>query len=711
MPSTVLCLLGSLLLAQAAPSDPKPFPGAVSRWEGFVRHDFDLDGANVIVVEPEDPLPGRPWAWRGEFFGAYANADAELVRRGWHLVSVSAPDLFGAPAAMTRWERLHEVMVQDHGLAPKPALIGLSRGALYCMAWAAKHPDRTLLVYLDNGVCDFKSWPGGRPKGLGTGQGSPEEWAKLLQAYGFRDDAEAIAARVNPVDSLAPLAGARIPLLLVYGDSDRVVPHRENSERVYDRYRALGGPVERIVKPGQDHHPHGLTDPRPIVDFFESVRVPVAFRITDPGGTARFAAQSPAPAFGAADPALPTIAIDRTQAFQSIDGFGYTLTGGSAELLSRMTPDRRAALLQELFATEGDGIGVSYLRLSIGASDLDGRVFSYDDGAADPELTRFSLDPDRAHLIPVLKQILAIVPDLKLMASPWSPPAWMKTNGSSVGGSLKPEFQAAYAAYFVKYLQGMRAEGVRIDAVTVQNEPLHGGNNPSLLMTAAEQAGFIKHHLGPAFRKAGLDTKIVIYDHNCDRPDYPIAILDDPEAAQFIDGTAFHLYGGKIDAMAQVHDAHPDKHLYFTEQWIGAPGDLRGDLAWHTRELIVGATRHWARTVLEWNLASDPKQEPHTPGGCDRCLGALTLDGDAVTRNPAYYIVAHAAKSVRPGSVRIASDAVAGLPNVAFTTPDGRTVLIVLNDSPAPRSFTVRDGDRTLPLSLPPGAVGTCTWR
>ena len=165
------------------------------------------------------------------------------------------------------------MLVKDHGLTPKPALIGLSRGALYCMAWAATHPDKTLAVYLDNGVCDFKSWPGGKPKGLGTGQGSPEEWLKLLKAYDFKDDREAIASKLNPVDSLEPLAKAKIPILLVYGDSDKAVPHRENSEVVYDRYKALGGPVERIVKPGQDHHPHGLTDPQPIVEFFEKVRM------------------------------------------------------------------------------------------------------------------------------------------------------------------------------------------------------------------------------------------------------------------------------------------------------------------------------------------------------------------------------------------------------------------------------------------------------
>jgi pimeloyl-ACP methyl ester carboxylesterase len=265
-----LTLLASCPIARA--DEPRPFPGQAGRWEGFVRHDFRVDGDDVIVVEPAKPLPGRPWAWRGEFFGAFPNADLELLKHGWHLAYLGVPDQFGSPRAVARWEKFYDVLVKDHQLSPRPALIGLSRGALYCMAWAAAHPDRTLLVYLDNGVCDFKSWPGGKPKGLGTGSGSPVEWSKLLRAYDFKDDREAISYKLNPVDNLSPLAEARIPILLVYGDRDRTVPHLENSEVVYVRYKALGGPVERIVKPGQDHHPHGLADPIPIVEFFEKQR-------------------------------------------------------------------------------------------------------------------------------------------------------------------------------------------------------------------------------------------------------------------------------------------------------------------------------------------------------------------------------------------------------------------------------------------------------
>ncbi|QIX61466.1 glucosylceramidase [Hymenobacter lutimineralis] len=437
------------------------------------------------------------------------------------------------------------------------------------------------------------------------------------------------------------------------------------------------------------------------------------FWLTNPDKTALFQRQAAPLTFTTDAPAASVIEVDDKQAFQPIDGFGYCLTGGSAELLHAMSPKARQALLQELFGTDGTNIGVSYLRLSIGASDLDARVFSYDDlpaGQTDPTLSKFSLEPDRPHLIPVLKEILRINPSIKLMGSPWSPPPWMKTNESSKGGSLKPEFYPAYAQYFVKYIQGMQAEGIRIDAITIQNEPLHPGNNPSLLMLAEQQAEFIKKHLGPAFKAAKLDTKVIVYDHNADRPDYPISILNDPEARQYVDGSAFHLYGGPIEALSQVHDAHPDKNLYFTEQWVGSKSKFEENVPWHVRTLIIGATRNWARTVLEWNLAADPQQNPHTPGGCTECRGALTLDGDKVTREDAYYIIAHASKFARPGSVRIATTVPDKLPNVAFRAPNGQKVLVVQNDNSAAQTFSVRHNGRVFSSTLGAGAVGTYVW-
>lgn len=413
------------------------------------------------------------------------------------------------------------------------------------------------------------------------------------------------------------------------------------------------------------------------------------------------------------DEILPVIFIDPAKTYQQMDGFGFTLTGGSAQLLHLMSTDKRAALLEELFGTKENGIGISYLRISIGASDLSDRVFSYCDlpeGQTDVELETFSIEPERKDLVPILKAILKINPEIKIMGSPWSPPVWMKTNGKSIGGSLKPVFYGAYARYFVKYIQAMQQEGIPIDAITVQNEPLHPGNNPSLLMQPQEQAEFIKKHLGPAFEKNDIPTKILIYDHNADRPDYPIAILNDPEARKYVDGSAFHLYGGTVEAIGEVHDAHPDKHVYFTEQWIGAPGNMAEDLKWHVKNLIIGATRNWCKTVLEWNLAADPRQKPHTEGGCTTCLGALTIDGDAVTRNTAYYIVAHASRFVRPGATRIFSNTTVSLPNVAFRNVDGSTVLVVLNEGENTATFRVKMGMETLVYTLAGGVVATYVW-
>jgi len=408
-----------------------------------------------------------------------------------------------------------------------------------------------------------------------------------------------------------------------------------------------------------------------------------------------------------------SIEVNEAHTYQDIDGFGYCLTGGSAELIFKMGKAERKSFLTELFATDGNNIGISYLRVSIGASDLDPTVFSYDDlpvGQTDATLSKFSLAPDKTYLIPILKEILAINPKIKLLGSPWSAPVWMKTNKNSKGGSLLPEYYDAYAQYFIKYIQGMKSEGITIDAITIQNEPLHPGNNPSMYMEAKDQAVFIKNHLGPAFETAAVKTKIIVYDHNCDKPDYPLEILKDAAANKYVDGSAFHLYGGKIDALSKVHDAYPNKNIYFTEQWTGGPGNFPEDLKWNVENLVIGATRNWSRIVLQWNLAADPAYKPFTPGGCTTCMGAVTIDGSKVTRNPAYYIIAHASKFVRPGSVRIETNLPENLQNVAFKTPEGKKVLIVLNTAKERKDFNIKIKGKTLVSSLNAGAVGTYIW-
>ncbi len=413
------------------------------------------------------------------------------------------------------------------------------------------------------------------------------------------------------------------------------------------------------------------------------------------------------------DDRFPVITIDTAQQFQPIEGFGYTLTGGSAMLLKAMSTPDRTALLDELFGTDGSDIGVSYLRLSIGASDLDAEVFSYDDlpaGETDTNLTQFSIARDEINLIPVLKEILSINPNIKLMGSPWSPPAWMKTNGSSKGGNLKPEYYGTYAQYFVKYIQAYKAHGINIDAITPQNEPHHPGNNPSMQMLSGQQADFIKNHLGPAFQAAGIATKIIIWDHNCDEPNYPIEVLNDPAAKPFVHGSAFHMYAGDAGALSTVYNAHPDKALYFTEQWTGANGNFDGDLQWHIKNVIIGTMRNWSRIALEWNLANDPNYGPHTPGGCTECKGAVTIHGSIATKNVSYFIIGQVSKFVRPGSVRMGSNVSGTLPNVAFKRPDGKYVLVVLNEGTSLQSFNINAGNRWITASLQGKAVGTFVW-
>jgi glucosylceramidase len=313
----------------------------------------------------------------------------------------------------------------------------------------------------------------------------------------------------------------------------------------------------------------------------------------------------------------------------------------------------------------------------------------------------------------------------------------MKTNGKVKGGALKPECYQVYSQYFVKYIQEMKKEGITIDAVTTQNEPINSNNTPSMRISAAEQNEFIKKNLGPAFEKAGITTKIILFDHNLDRPDFPLSILNDPDASKYVNGSGFHHYGGDMSAMSILHNAYPDKDLYFTEQMVvERPGSQTIDIASQVKRLIIGSTTNWSKNTILWNLAADPQNKPHTDdGGCPMCQGAVTLDGDKVSRNIAYYVIAHASKFVTPGSVRIystqpgdmsvnfttdeerneivrvsTSENIEVLPNVAFRTLEGKTVLIVANDTFNTSSFRIRFRSQSANIKLDPGSVGTCIW-
>jgi len=363
--------------------------------------------------------------------------------------------------------------------------------------------------------------------------------------------------------------------------------------------------------------------------------------------------------------------VNKDQTFQTMDGFGLALTGGSAQVIYRLEPAKRAALLQELFGPNG----ISVLRIGVGATDLDSAVFSYED-----EPGKFSLDKSKPDLIPLLKEILAVNPAIKIMASPWSAPIWMKNNNSSKGGYLMEKYFVSYAEYLATYIQAMAKEGIPIWSLTPQNEPLNPGNNPSMYMSAEMQGNFIVKALGPVFEKQNIQTKIIIYDHNCDYPEYAIELLKVPEVRKYVNGSAFHLYAGEITALSKVKAAHPDKDVYFTEQWTGAKGNFASDFMWHMKNIVLGSVNNHAKAVIEWNLATDPSYGPHTLGGCSECLGALTIGGQEITRNQSYYIIMQAAKFVPPGSIRLGISPPLGTQAAAFKRPDGKIVILIQNE-------------------------------
>lgn len=405
---------------------------------------------------------------------------------------------------------------------------------------------------------------------------------------------------------------------------------------------------------------------------------------------------------------LPTIVVDETKAYQDIVGFGAALTDASAWLIrNRLAPSARDALLQDLFGPE-PGIGLSFVRIDMGASDFALHQYSYDDT---PGIEHFSIDADRAETLPILKQALGINPRLSIMASPWSAPGWMKTTGSMIKGTLRDDAYPAYAEYFKRFVDAYAAAGVPIFAITVQNEPhFEPADYPGMRLEPPQRARFVRQYLGPLL---GGTTRILEWDHNWDEPNSPLAVLADSGARRYVSGVAWHCYNGDVSAQSPVHDAYPDKDAYITEcsggDWAPKFAD---NLVWMTRTLIIGGTRNWARGVILWNLALDAQHGPHT-GGCGNCRGVVTVREDGgVTRNEEYYALAHASRFVRPGARRIASsEAVDSLENVAFKNDDSSRVLIVVNPSATARQFAVRLDRRTFRYTLPAASVVTFRWR
>jgi glucosylceramidase len=407
------------------------------------------------------------------------------------------------------------------------------------------------------------------------------------------------------------------------------------------------------------------------------------------------------------------IEVSAEQHFQTIEGFGAALTNSSAWLLFHS--QLRDSMMAALFSRDS-GIGISYVRLPMGASDFSSQpAYTYDDvpeGETDPGLDYFSIDADRAFIIPLIKQALTINPDLKIMASPWSAPAWMKTTRRLNGGALQSVNYPVLAQYFVKFIQAYESEGISIDAITVQNEPLYTtADYPSMGMNASAQADFIKNHLGPALEENSLSTKILVWDHNWDNTEYALSVLNDPDVRKYVAGSAWHCYAGNCQAQLVVHDAYPDKAIYFTECSGGAwDSDFASVLRWDIENLFIGSVVNWAKTVLLWNLALDENYGPRI-GGCPNCRGVLTVESGGFQKNPEFDIIGHFSRFVRPGAVRIQSESHT-MQCVTFQNPDESVVLVVLNATSGSVSFSVKwQGKTFVFLNLPGSSVVTFKWQ
>ncbi len=400
------------------------------------------------------------------------------------------------------------------------------------------------------------------------------------------------------------------------------------------------------------------------------------------------------------------IRIDTGQRYQRILGLGASFEHATCENLARLEPGARREVIRRI-VDPVDGIGMNLMRVCIGTSDFTGQDwYSYNDlpdGETDPALAQFSIDPDRAIILPVLKTALELNPDLLYFASPWSPPGWMKTTGSMLGGKVKPEFYGVYAKYLVKFLEAYAAEGLRMHAITPQNEPGYPNPDyPTTRWTGAQQRDFIREHLGPALDKTGLDTRIWCWDHNWNFLKFPETVLSDPEAAHFVDGTAFHLYEGDVTAMSEFRAAFPDKHIYFTE---GSTFRTTGAIT------IINILRNWARSYNAWVVMLDEERKPnngphHASATCIELKSDLTVE-----YRFDYFMYGQFMKYIPRGAVRVSSGAVEErFAHVAFVTPEQHCVLVVANAERTPRAVTVSGGGETFNAELPGRSVSTWTW-
>jgi glucosylceramidase len=410
-----------------------------------------------------------------------------------------------------------------------------------------------------------------------------------------------------------------------------------------------------------------------------------------------------------ASPQAIDLRIDATRREQRFTGAGASVTEASAHLIQQLPATQRTALMTSLFSTQGDGIGLNYLRQPLGSTDFNaGPFYTYEDTRG-----QFSIARDQQEIIPVLRQALAVNPAIRFMGSPWSPPAWMKTGGSLNGGSLLPERYQDYADYLVRAIRAYAQQGITLTDLTVQNEPEFATSYPSTSMTATQQADFIRV-LDRTLTAAGLPTNLLAYDHNWDHPQYPLTVFTGTSGIGRVIGAAFHCYGGDPANQAQIRQA--GKRVFFTEcsgtDSTNPAQTFSDTLRWHAENLVVANLRNGGETVLNWNLALDQNGGPHQGHCANRCNGIVEINGGTVTRSAEYYVLGHLAKFVEPGAVRIGSTSqgAGGVQNVAFENPDGSRAAYVVNTASAARTFSLTDGGRSLSYTLPAGSVATFVW-
>lgn len=416
-----------------------------------------------------------------------------------------------------------------------------------------------------------------------------------------------------------------------------------------------------------------------------------------------------------------TIKLIPSETYQTMDGFGVAITGSTCYNLMRMTAENRRLFLTETFSDQS-GYGFSYCRVAIGCSDFSLSEYTCCDK---PGIENFGLtDEENNYVIPILKEILAIKPDLKIMGTPWTPPLWMKSNGKWTGGQLMTDYYDDYATYFVKWIQAFEAQEIKIFSVTPQNEPLNTGNSASCYMPWKQERDFVKMALGPAFEKAGIKAKIYAFDHNynyddkSDQRNYPINIYNDTEAAQYLAGAAYHNYGGDKNELTLVHNAAPGKDLVFSETSIGEWNDGRNlskRLMDDMQEVALGTVNRWCKGVIVWNLMLDSKKGPNRPGGCQTCYGAVDINTDyaTITRNSHYYIIAHLSSVVKADAVRIGTSGYteSGLTYSAFRNTDGSYALVMSNNTAKRQTLTISDGEKEFTADVSPLSAVSFAWK